>query len=264
MLLRSVMQHVRDQNWTAVAIDFVIVVVGVFIGIQVANFNSARFEAKRADSYLQRLHRDVSDDIVMLQQRKALWARQIELGREALAATELRPREQARAWEIVRAFHHASNSVPLQLRDATYVDMVSSGQLGLIENTELRDFLTLYHNASWAVDLSSLIPEYRMAVRRIIPPEVHNYLSLIACREFEPPHRHILKDCAAPTIEIDFAGLADSLIADDRLRGDLVYALSVLITSTYIVDGVILVAAIELRDRIYQALSVNGIRAVLP
>ena len=33
MLLRRVMEHVRDQNWAAVAIDFVIVVVGVFIGI---------------------------------------------------------------------------------------------------------------------------------------------------------------------------------------------------------------------------------------
>ena len=35
MLLRRVIEHVRDQNWTAIAIDFVIVVAGVFVGIQV-------------------------------------------------------------------------------------------------------------------------------------------------------------------------------------------------------------------------------------
>ncbi len=254
MILRRVIEHVKAQNWFAVGIDFLIVVVGVFIGIQVSNLNAARVEAAKADSYLQRLHHDVSDDIVMLEQRKALWARQIKLGLEALAADQVSPGEQARAWEIVRAFHHASNSVPLHLRDATYVDMVSSGQLGLIADTELRDLVTLYHNAYWAVDLSSLIPEYRMAVRRIIPPEVHNHLSLLVCREFEPPHRHILKDCAAPTVDIDFAGLANSLIADDALRGDLVYALSVMNTSTHIVDGVILVAATGLRDRIDEAL----------
>ena len=53
MLLRRVMQHVKDQNWFAVCIDFLIVVVGVFIGIQVS---AARAEAARADSYLQRLY----------------------------------------------------------------------------------------------------------------------------------------------------------------------------------------------------------------
>jgi hypothetical protein len=42
MLLRRVIKHVRKQEWTAIAIDFVIVVVGVFIGIQAANWNEAR------------------------------------------------------------------------------------------------------------------------------------------------------------------------------------------------------------------------------
>lgn len=41
MLLRRVTENVKAQNWTAVALDFVIVVVGVFIGIQVANWNAA-------------------------------------------------------------------------------------------------------------------------------------------------------------------------------------------------------------------------------
>lgn len=36
------MKHVRDQNWLAVGLDFLIVVVGVFIGIQVANWNDER------------------------------------------------------------------------------------------------------------------------------------------------------------------------------------------------------------------------------
>lgn len=34
MLLRRVLLHVRQQNWFAVLLDFVIVVVGVFIGVQ--------------------------------------------------------------------------------------------------------------------------------------------------------------------------------------------------------------------------------------
>lgn len=42
MLLRRVTWHVREQNWTAVLIDFVIVVVGVFVGLQVQDWNELR------------------------------------------------------------------------------------------------------------------------------------------------------------------------------------------------------------------------------
>ena len=55
MILRSVMKHVRDQNWFAVFLDFLIVVVGVFIGIQVANWNEARLEERQETPLIQRL-----------------------------------------------------------------------------------------------------------------------------------------------------------------------------------------------------------------
>jgi hypothetical protein len=63
MLLRSVITHVREQNWVAVWLDFVIVVVGVFIGIQVSNWNIARVENKLEQGYLVRLHEDFSHSL---------------------------------------------------------------------------------------------------------------------------------------------------------------------------------------------------------
>ena len=59
MLLRSVMRHVRDQNWVAVGLDFLIVVVGVFIGIQVANWNEMRRERLEEQRILARLQVEV-------------------------------------------------------------------------------------------------------------------------------------------------------------------------------------------------------------
>ena len=60
MLLRRITRDVANQNWTAVGIDFLIVVVGVFIGIQVANWNE-----DRADEvyYLERILNDIDDSI---------------------------------------------------------------------------------------------------------------------------------------------------------------------------------------------------------
>jgi hypothetical protein len=51
MLLRRVIQHFRYQEWTAIGIELVIL---VFIGIQVANWNENR---KSADDYQLALDR---------------------------------------------------------------------------------------------------------------------------------------------------------------------------------------------------------------
>jgi hypothetical protein len=63
MLLRRITEHVRTQNWFAVGIDFMIVVTGVFIGIQVANWNDAQHDRQRENVYLEALVADVRKDI---------------------------------------------------------------------------------------------------------------------------------------------------------------------------------------------------------
>ncbi len=66
MLLRRVIEHVRTQNWTAIGIDFVIVVVGVFIGIQLGNWNDARANAAKEQVALAAILDDVEADFVGL------------------------------------------------------------------------------------------------------------------------------------------------------------------------------------------------------
>ena len=41
-MLRHVIAHLRRQDWTAVAIELVVVIVGVFIGVQASNWNAER------------------------------------------------------------------------------------------------------------------------------------------------------------------------------------------------------------------------------
>ena len=61
MILRRITEHVKAQNWTAVALDFLIVVVGVFIGLQVANWNDARGDRARRVQVTQTLLTDLQD-----------------------------------------------------------------------------------------------------------------------------------------------------------------------------------------------------------
>lgn len=59
MLFRRLAQHVKDQNWTAVGLDFAIVVMGVFIGIQVANWNTAVQDRVNEQRLLTSLYQDI-------------------------------------------------------------------------------------------------------------------------------------------------------------------------------------------------------------
>lgn len=56
MLFRRISQHVKDQNWTAIWIDFLIVVVGVFVGLQVSNWNETSRGAEKEAVILEQLH----------------------------------------------------------------------------------------------------------------------------------------------------------------------------------------------------------------
>ncbi len=66
MLLRRITQHVKDQNWFAVFVDFLIVVVGVFIGIQVANWNEQINNKKALNQNLERLQLEVQANITII------------------------------------------------------------------------------------------------------------------------------------------------------------------------------------------------------
>ena len=98
MLLRRITKHVKDQNWFAVGIDFVIVVVGVFIGLQVANWNDAQSNKAELRTSLERLDKEITHNsglidhvLVYYQEGQA----DMTLGREALSACDYSPEGQA-------------------------------------------------------------------------------------------------------------------------------------------------------------------------
>ncbi len=55
MILRRVAAAIRRQDWFAVLIEIAIVVIGVFIGLQVNNWNEARIERSQERAYLTRI-----------------------------------------------------------------------------------------------------------------------------------------------------------------------------------------------------------------
>ncbi len=137
MLLRRITEHLKAQNWTAVALDFVIVVVGVFIGIQVSNWNAARGERASEAGYLEAMEEDVAYSIRNLETMIDEMQRQEEARAELYQFSvdpeaTLAPAKRDRL-VLVALFQLRR----LDISQTTFESLKSAGRLGLIKSPAL-------------------------------------------------------------------------------------------------------------------------------
>ncbi len=66
MILRRFAEALKQQNWAAIAIEFVLLVLGVFLGIQVANWNDARADRVAYEAALGRLSAEIDANLASL------------------------------------------------------------------------------------------------------------------------------------------------------------------------------------------------------
>tara|TARA_R110002073_G_scaffold266444_3_gene429721 strand:- start:5156 stop:5899 length:744 start_codon:yes stop_codon:yes gene_type:complete len=66
MILSRIIHHLRSQNWTAVALEFLIVILGVVIGFQVTDWAARRADRASEATHLGYLVADLRADIAEL------------------------------------------------------------------------------------------------------------------------------------------------------------------------------------------------------
>jgi len=142
MLLRSVMRHFRNQEWTAIGLDFFIVVVGVFLGLQVANWNAARLQDQREAVLLEALQADFRSIDQSLLHSVAYHVRSIEGLRAiatALRAGTLSEDERLKFEDGLRyGYLDAASSTA----SGVLLELLASGDLTLLQNSHLRAALS--------------------------------------------------------------------------------------------------------------------------
>jgi len=181
MILRRIREHVSHHNWFAVAVDFVIVVAGVFVGIQASNWNQRRIEQQQAREYRTMLQSDLDANLENLATRKRYygWVRD-----EALAtlADLGRPSTTLDQQFLVHAYQ-ATQIQPWALKRNTYDEVVSTGAMANLGTPVLRDKIANYYVTSEVTGSNiAVIPPYRDIVRRIMPYEVQ-YAIRANCNE---------------------------------------------------------------------------------
>ena len=168
MILRRVREHVTHYNWFAVAVDFIIVVIGVFVGIQASNWNQARVERQQAREYRAMLRSDLDTNLENNASRKRYygWVRS-----EALAtlADLDRPSRILDEQFLIHAYQ-ATQIQPWALKRNTYDEILSVGAMANVGDPVLRDKIANYYVGSEVTGTNiASVPPYREIVRRVMP-----------------------------------------------------------------------------------------------
>jgi len=137
MILRTLAHSIRRQDWFAVVIEFLIVVAGIFVGLQVTDWNERRQLRERETNYLQRMAEDLARMQADFQQILDFGG-----GRSAVAMRAFRALEQCDAtlaapddFRIALAGYQTQPTPTIITR--TYAEMVSSGALASMADRQL-------------------------------------------------------------------------------------------------------------------------------
>jgi hypothetical protein len=142
MVLRRILQQLREQNWSAIAVEFVLLVLGVFLGLQAQEWASERADRVEERALLAGLRAEFVEASAEL-------TRQVEKHRRIEAdvtyvidaldaaardgASHARVLDRRVAWALV--------GTTTQLSQGELRGMLSSGRLPLIRNPALRKAL---------------------------------------------------------------------------------------------------------------------------
>ncbi|MEM7728525.1 MAG: hypothetical protein AAF311_04540 [Pseudomonadota bacterium] len=177
MILRRIRAHVEAENWFAVFLDFAIVVLGVFIGIQLGNWNAEQ-QARAADAvFLGRIADDIESDAARLERAVRNWAVEIEESPRIERFLAGEPVAGKTPWQSLSKLYFSAGWSPFAHDTTTYDELVASGRFSRVGDLALRDEIIGYYNTlRESVPFYAYDPPVRELIRSKIGVQTHTYL----------------------------------------------------------------------------------------
>jgi len=136
MILNNIVRALRTQNWLAAGIEFIIVICGLVIGLQINAWYEHHQAAEREAGYLLQLDRELTSVIEELEegrQEADAYFRWIMLFFEGVENGD-----PATAQEGSWGLNAITEVISVNLEPAALSELISAGELSLIRNRELR------------------------------------------------------------------------------------------------------------------------------
>ncbi|NNU16531.1 hypothetical protein HK107_09385 [Parvularcula sp. ZS-1/3] len=221
MILRRVMEHVRTQNWFAVGIDFVIVVVGVFLGIQIGNWNEARVSHVQEAEYLEQLRDEIASNAHMARIQAQFVDRVVEGGRSGLQFLESDEPCTSDCERLVIDLFHASQVWGTGFFREKYQE---TNRRGIPSHEPLRlNVQSVYSYIVGWDTVNATPPPYREQVRGYIPVDAMTLLWQDCYEVLDMANEVLTYGCEDALSEIDLSSALSAMQADRELEHSLRY-----------------------------------------
>jgi hypothetical protein len=229
MLLRRFTKHVTDQNWFAVGLDVIVVVVGIFLGMQVTDWNEVRKENILHQLYIDRLSRDINIDLSSAKARGNYFKKVKAYGEKALSYLDQPPEIRQPTSETLVAFLLASSKWDNNYTQITYDELKSTGRIHLIGSFKVSDLVSSYYEATSLRKNDAIIDkDYFKLIRSIIRADLQNVV-FDSCEVVDSVIRSSLKLNESCRVEVD-ANLVNILMKEienhPNLKTELIFKIS--------------------------------------
>ena len=164
MIQKRLREQASNQNWFGVAVDLAILVLGVFLGIQVNNWNQDRLDKNAGQEYRQRIIGDIDSNRLDLANRLTYFRAIKAFAADTLDALD-RPVGDKPESFLVNAYQ-ASQITPRKMRRFAYDEALSTGKFTQVGSSEVREQLANYYTGIDTTEVTFLtVTPYREHIR---------------------------------------------------------------------------------------------------
>jgi hypothetical protein len=173
MIYKRFAANLRAQNWFAIGIELGIVILGVFAGTWVANWNQERAQARAAEKMVQELRPGLTVFMDFFATAKPYYATTVRYSDTAFAGWRGDAKVSDR--DFVIAAYQASQVYTLGLNAVTWAQVFGGNQLSQLKDAELRtDLANLMSLNFEMIDAPAVYTTYREQVRKVIPEDIQD------------------------------------------------------------------------------------------
>jgi len=221
MILRRLTTAFRKQDWFTVAVETLIVVFGVFIGLQVNNWNEARAVRAQEHSKLLLLSDEIARNDETLAYQSDYTGIVVASGRRALDYLEGGEECVEGCADLLIDFFHASQLWGTAYQTETFLEV---DRAGFPTDDTVRLSVSQFYEFLAGQDPINLTPPpYREHVREYFSPDASEAL-WAGCYGVENQVLEILpRDCLPILETIDTRPMLAAIRADERLARELRY-----------------------------------------
>jgi|GEM_PF-612361 len=175
MILKRLKDNVAQENWFAVTVEIIVVVLGIFLGMQVTEWNEERKERNDEAIYMERLVVDLEAHIRQMEFRKNYFEIVIADAELALKHYNNPKDSDISPMRLVSALYNSSSIYPFNAYNYTYDELMTTGKINLLRDLEMRGLLAeFFFNNDQLYFVWNINPEneHRDWVRTIVPQDI--------------------------------------------------------------------------------------------